>query len=56
VLFNAVSSGLLIVDGKTGELVQAFNPGQGASARPSTSAHEVYLLSNAGVFFALTHG
>lgn len=56
VLFNAVSSGLLIVDGKTGELVQAFNPGQGASARPTTSSNDVYLLSNVGVFFALTQG
>lgn len=56
VLFNSVASGLLIVDGASGELLQAFNPGQGASARPSASASEVYLLSNVGVFFALTHG
>ena len=56
VLFNAVSSGLLIVDGQSGELIQAFNPGQGASARPTASARDVYLLSNVGVFFALTQG
>jgi len=56
VLFNAVSSGLLIVDSQNGELLQAFNPGQGASARPSASSHDVYLLSNVGVFFALTRG
>ena len=56
VLLNAVSSGLLIIDSASGELVQAFNPGQGASARPTASPSEVYMLSNVGVFFALSRG
>lgn len=56
ILLNAVGSGLLVVNAKNGQIVQAFNPGQGASARPTAFASQVYLLSNVGVFFALQGG
>jgi outer membrane protein assembly factor BamB len=51
-LISAAVSGLHVVDAATGELLQFFDPGQGASARPVTHGKDAYLLSNAGVFFA----
>lgn len=53
-LFSAAISGLHVADAETGELLQFFDPGQGASAQPIAHGSEVYLLSNAGSFFALT--
>ncbi len=55
-LISAAISGLHIADAETGELLQFFDPGQGASARAVAQGTEVYLLSNAGNFFALTAG
>jgi outer membrane protein assembly factor BamB len=53
-LVSAAVSGLHVADAATGELLQYFDPGQGASAQPVAHGSEVYLLSNAGSFFALT--
>ncbi len=53
-LISAAISGLYIADAKTGELLQCFDPGQGASARAIAHEDDVYLLSNAGSFFAFT--
>lgn len=55
-LVSAAATGLHVFDKKTGELLQYFDPGQGATARPSAHGSEVYLLSNAGAFFAFTTG
>ena len=38
----------------SGNLLQFFDPGQGATARPMAQGQRVYILSNAGAFFALT--
>lgn len=54
VLLSAAVSGLHVADAETGQLLQFFDPGQGASAQPVAHGNEVYLLSNAGSFFALT--
>lgn len=54
-LLSAAVSGLYVVDPKTGELLQSFDPGQGATAAPVAIGSSVYLLSNAGAFFALRH-
>lgn len=53
-LVSAAVSGLHVADAETGELLQYFDPGQGASARPVAHGNDVYLLSNAGAFFAFT--
>lgn len=53
-LVSAAQSGLHIADAESGELLQFFAPGQGATAAPMAKGRDVYLLSNAGDFFALT--
>ena len=53
-LVSAAISGLHIVDAESGELLQFFAPGQGATAAPMAKGRDVYLLSNAGDFFALS--
>lgn len=53
-LVSTALGGLHIADAESGELLQYFAPGQGATAAPRAHGSEVYLLSNAGVFFALT--
>jgi outer membrane protein assembly factor BamB len=53
-LISAAISGLHIADAETGQLLQTFDPGQGASASATVHGSQVYLLSNAGVFFALS--
>ena len=53
VLVAAASSGLHVFDKETGELLQFFDPGQGATGRPVVAAGRAFLLSNAGSFFAL---
>lgn len=53
-LVSAAGSGLHIADAASGELLQFFAPGQGATAAPMAKGRDVYLLSNAGDFFALT--
>jgi outer membrane protein assembly factor BamB len=53
-LVSAAQSGLHIADAESGELLQFFSPGQGATAAPMAKGRDVYLLSNAGDFFALT--
>lgn len=55
-LVSAAISGLHVADADTGQLLQYFDPGQGATAQPVAQGSEVYLLSNAGSFFALTSG
>lgn len=54
VMVSSAISGLHIADAASGELLQYFAPGQGAVARPVAQGDDVYLLSNAGVFFAFT--
>jgi hypothetical protein len=53
-VLSAAADGLHILDKRTGELLQFFDPGQGATARPATQGDHLYILSNAGAFFALT--
>lgn len=55
-LITAAVSGLYVADKETGELLQSFDPGQGATAPPLAVGSSVYLLSNAGAFFALRRG
>ena len=53
-LLTAAAEGLHVINKQTGELLQFFDPGQGATARPVAQGQRVYVLSNAGAFFALT--
>lgn len=47
---------LLLVDGPSGRVLRAFNPGTGISASPAFGARRLYVLSNAGDLFALDLG
>ena len=51
---SAATDGLHILSKRTGELLQFFDPGQGATARAAALGDSVYILSNAGAFFALS--
>lgn len=53
-LLSVAAEGLYLLNKQSGELLQFFDPGQGASARPMAQGDHVYILSNAGSFFALT--
>lgn len=53
-LLSSAADGLYLMSKRTGELLQFFDPGQGSSARPAAQGDRVYILSNAGSFFALT--
>jgi outer membrane protein assembly factor BamB len=53
-MFSAAISGLHIIEAENGQLLQCFDPGQGASAQPVAQGNDAYLLSNAGAFFAFT--
>jgi outer membrane protein assembly factor BamB len=55
-LLSAAVDGLYILDQRSGELLQFFDPGQGATARPMAQGDRVYVLSNGGAFFALSRG
>lgn len=57
-LVSASSGGLYVADAETGRLEQFFDPGQGQTGRATVSedGRWVFLLSNAGAFFALTTG
>lgn len=56
VLLSAAAGGSYLADAATGELLQHFNPGQGITGRPVAAGQHVYVLSNTGVFFALSAG
>jgi outer membrane protein assembly factor BamB len=55
-LLSAAHSGAFVIDARSGQLLQAFNPGHGVTGRPAAAGSDVYVLSNAGVFFKLTTG
>lgn len=53
-LQSVAADGLYLLNKQNGQLLQFFDPGQGASARAMAQGDRVYILSNAGSFFALT--
>lgn len=54
-LLSSATSGMALADADTGELLQFLSPGLGISAAPVALGQDVFVLTNAGVFFALTH-
>ncbi len=46
--------GLMVIDRRTGRLIQRFNPGEGISGPSLIERHSMYVLSNHGNFYALT--
>ena len=47
---------IYFLDGSTGRLAgQTFNPGRGVSAAPGIYGNEIYVLSNAGWLYAMSH-
>lgn len=55
-LLSAAAGGLYLAQADDGRLLQFFAPGQGATGAPSAYGRHVYVLSNAGFFYALTAG
>lgn len=51
-LLSASDGGTYVVDQKSGELLQFFDPGQGVAAEPAVGDGSVYILANAGRFYA----
>ena len=47
------SLGLYVVDKRSGQLVQSWNPGDGITSRPTLVGSTMYLLSNGGVLYAM---
>lgn len=46
--------GLMVIDHRTGRLIQRFNPGEGISGPALITRRSLYVLSNHGNFYALT--
>jgi outer membrane protein assembly factor BamB len=53
VMVSASAGGTYFADAMTGRLYQFFFPGHGVTSPPATDGRQVYVLSNAGYFYAL---
>src|SRR5262249_43404108 len=51
-LVSASEGGTYVVDRRRGRLLQFFAPGQGVTAPPASDGAQVYILTNAGQFYA----
>ena len=52
-LVSSAHAGTYVADARNGRLYQFFAPGHGVTSEPVTDGRQVYLLSNAGYFYAL---
>jgi outer membrane protein assembly factor BamB len=53
VLASSSKFGTYVADARNGSLYQYFAPGHGVTSEPSSDGRQVYVLSNAGYFYAL---
>jgi outer membrane protein assembly factor BamB len=53
VVFSLAADGVYLVDKRTGEVHEYFDPGYGVSATPEWTGDMMYVLSNGGVLYAL---
>jgi outer membrane protein assembly factor BamB len=53
-LVSASEGGTYVVDRRRGKLLQFFGPGDGVTAEPVSDGKHVYVLTNAGFFYAFT--
>ena len=49
----ASDDGLFILDKRDGSLIQSFNPGSGFSTAAAVSHGMLFIVSNAGILYAL---
>ena len=52
-LVSSAHGGTYVADARTGRLYQFFAPGHGVTSEPTSDGRQVYVLSNAGYFYAL---
>jgi outer membrane protein assembly factor BamB len=52
-LVSSAHGGTYVADARSGHLYQYFSPGHGVTSEPTTDGRQVYVLSNAGYFYAL---
>jgi hypothetical protein len=54
-VFSGSREGLFIVDRRSGQLLQIFDPGRGMCAAPTVDVEgrALYILANSGVLYAL---
>ncbi|HEY1584198.1 MAG TPA: PQQ-binding-like beta-propeller repeat protein [Polyangia bacterium] len=52
-LVSSAHGGTYVADARSGRLYQFFSPGHGVTSEPTTDGRQVYVLSNAGYFYAL---
>jgi outer membrane protein assembly factor BamB len=50
---STATLGLYVVDKRSGQLVQSWNPGDGITSRPTLVGSTIYLLSNGGILYAM---
>ena len=53
-LLSFSEDGLYIIDKRDGSLLQSFNPGSGFSAAATVNHDRLFILSNAGILYALS--
>jgi outer membrane protein assembly factor BamB len=53
VFFALSDDGMFVVDKRTGNVEQYFDPGFGISAKPAIDGDMMYVLSNRGILYAL---
>ncbi len=52
-LVSSAHGGTYVADARSGHLYQYFSPGHGVTSEATTDGRQVYVLSNAGYFYAL---
>jgi outer membrane protein assembly factor BamB len=52
-ILTTSEKGLFVVDKRSGELHESWNPGAGVAADPTISGDKLYVLSNGGILYAM---
>jgi outer membrane protein assembly factor BamB len=52
-LLSTATAGLFVVDKRTGQLFESWNPGDGITSEPTIVGDRLYVLSNGGVLYAM---
>jgi len=52
-ILTTSEKGLFVVDKRSGELYESWNPGVGVAADPTVAGDKLYVLSNGGILYAM---
>ncbi len=52
-ILSTATTGLYVVDKRTGQLYESWNPGDGITAAPTVIGDRLYVISNGGVLYAM---